>query len=146
MVKIRPISKADLPACARILAAAYCRPPYRERLTLNFARRYLEGKYRSGRRQSFVALGPDKKVIGFQFVTLSAWSTGPQAIMEELAVDPKWQGRGIGTKLLNHTHAHLKARGVKSAMLWAKNDRRLPAWYKKLGYVKADYVVMFKNF
>ncbi len=88
MVKIRPISKADLPACARILAAAYCRPPYRERLTLNFARRYLAGKYRSGRRQSFVALGPDKKVIGFQFVTLSAWSSGPQAIMEELAVDP----------------------------------------------------------
>lgn len=143
---IRKIKKSDLPACARILAAAYRRPPYREALARPNALRYIQGKYRQGKDSSFVALGPDKKVIGFQFVSLSFWSSGPQAIMEELAVDPKWQGRGIGTKLLNHTHAHLKTRGVKSAMLWAKNDRLLPDWYKKLGYVKADYVVMFKNF
>ncbi len=143
---IRKIKKSDLPACARILAAAYCRPPYREALARGNALRYIKGKFLQGKSSSFVALDPAKTVIGFQFVTLSAWSKGPQAIMEELAVDPKWQGRGIGTKLLNHVHARLKARGVKSAMLWAKNDRLLPAWYKKLGYVKADYVVMFKDF
>lgn len=146
-VKIRKIRKADLPACARILKSAYRRPPHHEHLAPHTARQYLEEKYQHCRQHSFVAINNIGDVIGFQLLYISAWTSGPQAILEELAVDPKIQGQGIGKRLLNHTHHYLRSHKVKSAMLWARKDPRLLKIYRKQGYRQADdFVIMFKIF
>ena len=89
----------------------------------------------------------DDVVIAFIFLNVSSWSEGLQAVLEEIAVNPSFQGIGIGKDLTSYAHNYLSSLGAKSVMLWAKNDERLLNFYKKHGYFLVDdFVVMFKNF
>ncbi len=146
-MKITKIKKANLPECARILESAYGCPPYNESFAGLTARQYIENKYKTCKNSSFVAFDENNKIIAFIFFSISAWSAGPQATLEEFAVDPDFQGIGIGKKLIARAHKYLDSLGIKSVMLWAKNNEHLIRFYTEQGYCLADdYVVMFKNF
>lgn len=141
------IEEVHLPACAKILEEGYGRPPYEETFQASTAEEYIRGKYRNCKEHSFVALDADGRVAGFIFLNMSAWGSGPQAVLEEIVVDPQRQGTGIGTALLSFAHTYLASKGVKSAMLWVKKEDRLIKFYERHGYeVAQDFVVMFKNF
>ena len=145
-MKIRKIKKLDLPRCIEILEKAYGRPPYNEVFKDLNANLYIEGKYKYCKDNSFVAVNKDQ-VVAFVFIKISAWSEGLQAVLEEIVVDPDFQDNGIGKQLMEYVHGHLNSLGIKSVMLWAKNDERLINFYKSKGYFLADdFVVMFKNF
>ena len=147
-MKIRKIKKDDLLLCASILEDAYSRPPYNEvfKDKIN-VENYIESKYKSCKGNSFVAVNQDNKVVGFMFLSISSWSDGAQGVLEEIVVKTDCQGKGIGRELIEYAHNYLNSLGVKSMMLWAKNDERLLKFYKDEGYITAeDFVVMFKNF
>ena len=146
-MKIRKINKNDLETCSKILEEAYGKYPYNEIFKDFTAIEYIKGKYKNCRENSFVAIDDKKEVVAFIFLNISSWSDGLQAVLEEIAVNPSFQGSGIGKELLSYAHNYLSSFGAKSVMLWAKNDERLLNFYKKQGYFLADdFVVMFKNF
>lgn len=144
---IRKITRDDLKICSEILIKAYGRDPYNEFFKNNTALEYINGKYNNCGEDSFVAIDRKEEVVAFIFLNISSWSDGLQAVLEEIVVDPSFQGAGIGKELMSHASNYLKSLGVKSSMLWVKNDERLLNFYKKQGYFPADdFVVMFKNF
>jgi len=146
-MKIRKIDKNDLGVCSIILEEAYGRNPYNEIFKESTALEYIAGKYKNCGENSFVSTDDDGVVIAFIFLNVSSWSEGVQAILEEIAVNPSFQGTGVGKELISYAHNYLDSLGTKSVMLWAKNDERLLNFYKKQGYFLADdFVVMFKNF
>lgn len=146
-MKIRKIKKTDLLACAKLLQSAYGQHPYNEIFNGGNANQYIEGKYKYCKHYSFVAVGEKNKVIAFVFLNLSAWSDGLQVVLEEIVVDPKCQGSGVGKQLMQYVHDYLRSLKIKSVMLWVKNDARLINFYKTHGYTPADdFVVMFKDF
>ena len=146
-MNIRKINKNDLEVCSKILEEAYGRDPYDEIFKESTALKYIDGKYKNCGENSFVATSEDDVVIAFIFLNVSSWSEGLQAVLEEIAVNPSFQGTGIGKELISYAHNYLSSLGAKSVMLWAKNDDRLLNFYKKQGYFLADdFVVMFKNF
>ena len=95
-------------------------------------------KYKNCGENSFVATSEDDVVIAFIFLNVSSWSEGLQAVLEEIAVNPYFQGTGIGKELISYAHNYLSSLGAKSVMLWAKNDDRLLNFYKKHGYFLAE--------
>lgn len=146
-MKIRKIKKSDLTACSKILENAYSKPPYQEKFKKGNSEKYITEKYNNYKNHSFVVTNDKNQLIAFMFLNISAWSDGPQAVLEEIVVDPKIQNSGIGTNLMAHAEKYLKSLNAKSSVLWVKNDKRLLNFYKKQGYFLAeDYVVMFKNF
>lgn len=146
-MKIRKIKKTDLERCAAILEAAYKLPPYNEVFRKMNAYRYTLAKYNNCKAFSFVVINNKNIIVAFVFVNKSTWSDGPQAILEEIVVDPNEQGKGLGKKIMLYVHKYLKFLNVTSVMLWAKKDKKLLRFYKNNGYVVAtDFVVMFKNF
>jgi len=146
-MQIRKIESKDLEACAKILEQAYSQAPYNEVFQELSALRYIEGKYKNCGDHSFVAVNDGDEVLGFIFLNISSWTDGLQAILEEIVVDTKLQGTGVGKALMIYTNDYLQSLGAKSVMLWAKNDPPLINFYKKNGYFPAeDFVVMFKNF
>ena len=146
-MSIRKIQFDDLVSCARILESGYGRDPYNEIFQEGAALAYIEGKFKSCREHSFVAMDEKDAVRGFIFINISSWSEGLQAILEEIVVDPEYQGSGIGKNLIQQAHDYVQSLGVKSVMLWAKKDQRLLEFYKHHGYSEADdFAVMFKNF
>ncbi len=146
-MKIRKIIKDDLKICSEILERAYSRDPYNEAFNKNTALEYINNKYKNFRENSFVVINEEYEVVAFIFLNISSWSDGFQAVLEEIVVDPSFQGSGIGRDLMLYAHNYLDSLGVRSSMLWVKNDERLLKFYKKQGYFPADdFVVMFKNF
>lgn len=146
-MKIRKIQKEDLPVCAKILRDAYGQAPYNEVFHDTNSEKYIKGKYDNCYQNSFVVTDENNNIIAFIFLTISVWSNGPQAIVEEIAVDPRFQNQGIGKELMQYIHEYLNSLDIKSIMLWAKKDDRLLSFYKNQGYFSADdFVVMFKNF
>lgn len=145
-MKIRKIKKDDLLECSSILEEAYSKKPYKEKFQGSNALEYISIKYNHCKKNSFVVI-LNNKIVGFIFITISTWSDGPQAILEEIVVNPDNQRNGIGKKLLEYAQNYLNKIGIKSVMLWAKNDKRLINFYKRQGYFIADdFIVMFKNF
>lgn len=146
-MQIRKIEPSDLEACSKILEEAYSKYPYNEIFKDATALEYVNEKYEKCRENSFVAIDDKGAIIAFIFLSVSSWSEGTQAILEEVAVSPSLQGQGIGNQLISYAHDYLNSLGAKSVMLWAKNDERLLEFYQKLGYsVAKDFVVMSRHF
>jgi len=144
---IRKIEKEDLLKCSKILKSAYSCLPYNENFKENTSELYVLNKYNNCKDNSFVLLDKERKIVAFIFLNVSYWSDGKQAVLEEIVVDPCFQGKGFGTLLLEYIFDYLKKIDVKSVMFWAKKNDRLLNFYKKHGCFEADdFVVMFKNF
>jgi len=146
-MEIRKIQKEDLLACSHILKDAYAETPYNEIFIGSNAEKYINDKYDNCYENSFVVTDENNDVIAFIFLNVSYWSNGPQVVLEEIVVDPRFQNQGIGKKLMQYTHDYLNSLNIKSVMLWVKKDNRLINFYENQGYFPADdFVVMFKNF
>lgn len=146
-MKIRKIQQNDLSACSKLLESAYGLFPYNETFKEYTAETYINNKYNNCKNNSFVAIDEKNNVIAFVFFNVSSWADGPQAILEEIVVDPKYQNKGIGNNILDFAHKYLKSIDVKYIILWTKNNERLLNFYKNQGYLPSnDFVVMFKNF
>jgi N-acetylglutamate synthase-like GNAT family acetyltransferase len=144
---IKKIQQADLLACSKLLESAYSLPPHNETFKNHTAESYINSKYNICKDNSFVVMDDKSSIIGFVFLNISSWSQGPQAIIEEIVIDPSHQNKNMGKNLMEYVHNRLKSLNVKSIMVWAKNDERLLNFYKNQGYSQADdFVVMFKNF
>ncbi len=139
------MKKRDLSTCARILESAYSQEPYNEKFFDNNAEKYLLVKYHNCSDNSFV-LEDNGNIIAFIILQISFWGKGKQAIIEEIVVDPDFQRRGFGRKLMEYSIEYFNSLGINSVMLWAKNNEKLINFYKKNNFFVADdFVVMFKK-
>jgi ribosomal-protein-alanine N-acetyltransferase len=84
-------------------------------------------------RQSIVATGADVDgvLVGYQLTTASALG----AHLARLAVDPVFQGRGLGAALVIDLLERLQRRGYDSVTLNTQSDNlRSQELYRRLGF------------
>ena len=62
--------------------------------------------------------------------------------VEELAVHPDWNGRGVGSFVLEQLHHLAKVRGLTHLVLEvAENNEHALTWYRKRGFRKIDAAI-----
>ena len=62
--------------------------------------------------------------------------------VEELAVHPDWNGRGVGSFVLEQLHHLAKVRGLTHLVLEvAENNENALQWYRKRGFRKLDAAI-----
>lgn len=126
---VRPATPDDLPEIVRVYLAAYAQPPWCERNDPTHSRMYLESLLGTPHSQCLVvtdgaAANGENRVYGMVMSAPRApdefyedwesichplsqgWPRLPTATnaigyIYELAVDPPWQGRGLGGRLLD---------------------------------------------
>jgi GNAT superfamily N-acetyltransferase len=70
---------------------------------------------------------------------LGHWGT-PSAVIEDVAVDPEWQGRGIGKIMMRHALEICGEKGCYKAALSSNLKReRAHAFYESLGFERHGY-------
>ena len=83
----------------------------------------------------------DGKVVGFILGTSMLFHYGRTFEINDLAVDPAFQRRGIGAALPERCLADLKAQGIVGVHLITAGEGILPAFYEKYGFQKERRVI-----
>jgi GNAT superfamily N-acetyltransferase len=89
----------------------------------------------SAERDVFVAVA-DERPVGFAAVLLNAFHEG-MGVVDIIAVDPRYQGCGIATQLMDRSTEHMRAQGMDIAAVGTGGDAGhgpARALYESLGY------------
>ncbi len=75
--------------------------------------------------------GTAERVVGYVVL----WVQGEMGEIADIGVDPAYQGRGIGTALMQQALNTARGLGLKGMGLEVRvNNHRAQAWYRRLGF------------
>jgi GNAT superfamily N-acetyltransferase len=85
----------------------------------------------------------ERKIVGtFALLIMDnlAHMGTPSAIIEDVAVDPEWQGRGVGTQMMKYAFQICGEKGCYKAALSSNlNRKRAHAFYESLDFEQHGY-------
>lgn len=141
-MKIRKFTGRDFDEVYEIIKKEYGKKPYNEKWPRENAKKTLN--YYSKWGEIYVA-EINNEVVGFLVVHQEFYNDGPALHVKELAVNCKFQGRGIGKALMKKAEELCRKRKIKS--LYLTTSRKAPAYhfYKKIGYVPSKTTVFFSK-
>ena len=136
-----PITIEHLNRYGEIYAAAFSGPPWNDPWTeadaVIHVRELLETKTSYGLEYVM-----DGKVVGFLLGTSMLFHYGRTFEINDLAVDPAYQGRGIASTLLERCKADMKERGIVGLHLITSADGFLPGFYERHGFGREHEVIL----
>ena len=140
VLSCREASKADLPAILTLFAQPDL--DNGEVLPLFEAEPIFERMARYPHYTLYVAVYGDHVIGTYALLIMDNLGHlgAPSAVIEDVAVDPAWQGRGVGTMMMNHALEIASAKGCYKAMLSSnlKRERAHP-FYESLGFERHGY-------
>jgi len=146
IVHISALTASDVKALA-VLARVVWQGAYTGIITPAQIDYMLEQRYNAPRllgELEATGIWWDKAIVGGQMVAFASTLRGPAARemkVDKLYVDPQWQRRGIGGRLLDHIAERALAQACDTLLL-AVNKRNEPAIaaYRKYGFSVRDAV------
>ena len=84
----------------------------------------------------------DSKVVGFLLGSSMLFHYGRTFEINDLAVDPAYQGNGIAKVLLEQCIADMKAQGIVGIHLITANEGFLPDFYDRHGFGREKEVIL----
>jgi predicted N-acetyltransferase YhbS len=83
------------------------------------------------------------RIIG----TIMGGFDGRRGMIYHLAVEPSWQGKGIGSTLLDEVEQRLVAKGcIKMYLMMRSGHPELVDYYQKHGWALSDSLIAAKEF
>lgn len=139
--EIRPITPKHIERYGEIYTAAFSGPPWNDPWQPEDARTHVRELLES--RQSYgLEYAAEGRVVGFLLGTSMLFHYGRTFEINDLAVDPPFQGRGIATLLLERCIADMKARGIAGLNLITAGEGALPDFYEKHGFRREREVIL----
>lgn len=143
-ILIRNAAENDAPALARILVEA-TQDTFQglvpDKCLTSWTCEQSEKNWRKTLRQGglapgtflLVAMNPAKEVVGYALAGRDPQFGGFERELNVLMVDPVWQRRGIGRKLVSYVALELKKQDVKSLLIGIQEDNPNKKFYEHLG-------------
>lgn len=141
MGKIRPCTMEHADRYGEIYAEAFSGEPWNDPWKMEDAvihvKEILEMKQSYG-----LEYVEDGVVVGFLLGSSMLFHYGRTFEINDLAVDPAYQGKGIAKVLLERCIEDMKARGIAGIHLITANEGFLPEFYKRHGFGREDEVIL----
>ncbi|WP_028505102.1 GNAT family N-acetyltransferase [Ruminococcus sp. FC2018] len=138
---IQPITMEHIKRYGDIYARAFSgepwNDPWKPEDAVIHVRELLESKQSYGLEYVL-----DGKVVGFILGTSMLFHYGRTFEINDLAVDPEYQRRGIAKELLEKCLADIKAQGMAGVHLITAAEGVLPEFYTKYGFKKETEVIL----
>ena len=138
---IQPCSFEHLDEYGRIYAAAFSgepwNDPWKPEDAVIHVKELLESKQAYG--LEYVS---DGKVAGFILGTSMLFHYGRTFEINDLAVDPAYQKRGIAQRMMEVLLADLRKQGIVGVHLITAADAFLPEFYKRFGFQEEKRVIL----
>lgn len=138
---IRPLDRAHLDRYGEIYAAAFSGEPWKDPWKKEDARIHVRELMDSGTAYGleYVLEG---KTAGFILGTSMLFHYGRTFEINDLAVDPAFQKRGIGQALLDRCLADIREMGMAGVHLITAGEGGLPGFYASRGFQKEKEVIL----
>ena len=140
----RSMEGADIGACSDLFCKVFSAPPWNEDVSPEEARRYFENCFSLASFRGFVAES-GVRIVGLAAGFLKPWRKGMEYYLDEFCIVPSFQGKGIGSRLLDEICTRLAEEGVFGAML--NTERAYPAYsfYLKNGFSESGLSVLVRE-
>ena len=141
-MELKKATRKDINNMARLMVKEFSKPPYNDKWTIKSAKESILKGMGGGVAYVYVN---NNKIIGLVEVSKEPYYK-PIGIIDNLIVDSKYQGKGIGKLLINKVEDIYRKK--RFSMLYTITHKKAPAvkFYKKLGYKKGkNYVTLTKN-
>lgn len=141
MTEIRNINKDHIAEYGEIYAKAFSGEPWNDPWKAEDA--VLHVKELLDSNQSFgLEYVIDEKVVGFILGTSMLFHYGRTFEINDLAVDPAYQRRGIAKQLLERCLTDVKKQGMTGVHLITAGEGNLPVFYENYGFKKENEVIL----
>ena len=140
----RSMEGADIGACSDLFCKVFSAPPWNEDVSPEEARRYFENCFSLASFRGFVAES-GVRIVELAAGFLKPWRKGMEYYLDEFCIVPSFQGKGIGSRLLDEICTRLAEKGVFGAML--NTERAYPAYsfYLKNGFSESGLSVLVRE-
>lgn len=138
---IKPMSDEHIHRYGEIYAAAFNGEPWHDRWKAEDAEIHVRELMEQ--RQSYgIEYVVDGDAAGFLLGTSMLFSYGRTFENNDLCVHPDYQGRGIGTALLEHCISEMKHRDMAGLNLITATEGSLPEFYRRHGFDSPKEVML----
>lgn len=130
---IRSMAKTDLSKCGEIYAKAFPQEHWGIDWTVENAREYLTDFFEQKRFVGYV-YEENGEVAGCLFALRKISGSKEEIYINEMAVLPELQGKGIGKQLLNAVKDYSKENGLAGVVLYTSEYAPAAKFYEKNGF------------
>lgn len=134
---IRRMKCSDLAQCGAIYAKAFPMEHWGIDWTAENAAEYLQDYFEQKRFVGYVCEEAGE-LSGCIFALRRISGSKEEIYIQEMAVLPQWQGRGIGRDLLNAVKAYSEENGLAGIVLYTSEYAPAAKFYEKNGYKRSD--------
>jgi len=130
-MKIRKAKLEDLKKIGELMNTEFSKPPFKERVSIKDVVRSLGFYFKIGK--IFIATS-ENKIIGVVVFKIEQYWEGKVVIIEDLAIDEKFQQAGIGKTLMKFVENYAKKRKIKFIFFKTHKKSKAVRFYKKMRY------------
>ena len=138
---IQPCSMEHLDEYGRIYAAAFSGEPWNDPWKPEDAVVHIKELLESNQAYGLEYL-TDGRVVGFVLGTSMLFHYGRTFEINDLAVDPAYQKRGIAKKLIETLMSDLEKQNIVGVHLITAAEAFLPEFYERFGFQKEKRVIL----
>lgn len=135
------ITADHLERYAEIYAKAFAGEPWNDPWKTEDAAVHIKELMESGQSYGLEYI-IDDEVAGFILGTSMLFHYGRTFDINDLAVDPKYQRRGIAGKLMDRCLSDIKEMGMVGVHLITAGEGVLPGFYEKYGFKRENEVIL----
>ena len=141
---IQQCIREHLDRYGEIYAAAFSGEPWNDHWSVEDATVHV-GEILDSKQSYGLEYLVDGQVAGFILGASMLFHYGRTFEINDLAVSPEYQGRGIASLLLDRMVADLREQGIKAFHLITAAEGTLPAFYERHGFAKEQQVILMHN-
>lgn len=141
MPQIKSLSYQDLFPCAHLYKDLFSVAPWNESWDESAAKNHLEEVFKT---PGFMGLGyfDNNELQGFIIGVCESWLANKQYYINEMCVDSKQQGKGIGTLLMHRLKEELKSKNISKMYLLTLRDSDAQRFYQKHLFLESEKMIV----
>lgn len=141
MEQIIALTAQHLDECTSLYASVFSSPPWNEQWSENAAKQRL---YETFATPGFVGFGYmiDGQLQGFITGNTEQWLNSRLFYLKEMCISSRYQGKGIGKKLLQHLKESNQQQGINKIYLMTKRDTPALQFYLSQGFALSEKMVV----
>lgn len=144
MAELRKLDETAVKECAEIYIGAYGEAPWDEKYRREDVEKYMRAFLNSDAKCAYV-LAEGEHILGAALGVVVPCIGSCYFRLEDICIDPEYQGMGYGRELLGLMSDALREKGCDSILLGTQKGYPSHRFYMGNGFREIDSVLLFRE-